>query len=154
MSNEPQTPKIVTDQGGWPSLQNFQSEMNRFLDRFNAQPFWRENPMIAALDVAESEDAIEVTVDVPGIDQDDLEVMVAHESLIIKGNKSNKREDTARDWHLMERSYGNFRRQIPLGFTPKDEQVEAAYANGVLQLRIEKPSDAAQTNRKIEIKAG
>lgn len=154
MSNEPQTSKAAAEHGSWPLLQTFQSEMNRFFDRFNDAPQWRENAMIAAIDVAETDDAVEVTVDVPGVDQKDLDVSVSHENLIIKGTKSNKREDESKDWHLVERSYGSFRRVVPLGFTPDDDKVDAKYLNGVLTLRIDKPEGTTANNRKIEIKAG
>ena len=154
MSNEPQTSKGAAEHGGWPLLQTFQSEMNRFFDRFNNAPLWRESQMIAAINVAETDAAIEVTVDVPGVDQKDLDVTVSHENLIIRGTKSDEREDESKDWHLMERSYGSFRRVVPLGFTPEDDKVDATHANGVLTLKIAKPEGASTSNRKIEIKAG
>jgi HSP20 family protein len=154
MSDEKPAPKPATDQGGWPLLQNFQSEMNRFFDRFNAAAHWRDHGMIPAVDVGETDDAIEVTVDVPGVDQKDLDVSVSHENLVIKGTKSDQREDTSKDWHIVERSFGSFRRVIPLGFTPDDGAIEATYADGVLKLHIAKPAESAKANKKIEIKAG
>lgn len=154
MSSETPLSKPTADQGGWPMLQNFQSEMNRFFDRFNGMPQWGDHHLVPAIDVAETDDAIEVSVDVPGVDQKDLDVSVSHENLIIKGTKTDKREDTSKDWHRVERSFGSFRRVIPLGFTPQNEAVEASYADGVLNLRIAKPAETATANRKIEIKAG
>lgn len=154
MTKQSQASKAVAEQGSWPLLQNFQSEMNRFFDRFNDASGWRDHQMVAAIDVAETDDAIEVTVDVPGVDQKDLDVSLSHENLIIKGTKTHKREDDSKNWHLVERSYGSFHRVVPLGFSPEDEKVEAHYSNGVLNLRVKKPEGAASNNRKIEIKVG
>lgn len=150
MTNQSQTPKAIAEQGSWPLLQNFQSEMNRLFDRFNGA----EQPMIATLDVAESDAAIEVKVDIPGVDQKDLDVSISHENLIIQGTKSHEQKDDAKDWHLIERSFGSFRRVVPLGFMPEDGKVDASYTNGVLTLRVKKPEGATTNNRKIEIKAG
>lgn len=61
--------------------------MNRFFYRFNGT----DQPMIAAIDVAKTEDAIEVSVDVPGVDQDDLDVSLLYERLVIRGTKSHER---------------------------------------------------------------
>ncbi|MEQ8659031.1 MAG: Hsp20/alpha crystallin family protein [Hyphomicrobiales bacterium] len=154
MSNETPVSKPTADQASWPMLQNFQSEMNRFFDRFNGMPHWHDRQLVPAIDVAETDDAIEVSVDVPGVNQKDLDVSVSHESLVIKGTKSDKREDTSKDWHMVERSFGSFRRVIPLGFTPQNDAIEAKYADGVLSLHIAKPAEAATVNHKIEIKAG
>lgn len=154
MSNETPVSKPTADQASWPLLQNFQSEMNRFFDRFNGMPHRHDHQLVPAIDVAETDDAIEVNVDVPGVDQKDLDVSVSHENLVIKGTKSDKREDTSKDWHMVERSFGSFRRVVPLGFTPQNEAIEANYADGVLSLHIAKPAETATTNHKIEIKAG
>jgi len=140
-----------TDITGWPFLQSFQSEMNNLFDRFNGG-FGRDLQLLPAIDVAETDDAVEVSADIPGVAKDDLEVTVANDMLVIKGKKSDAREDKSKDWHLVERSYGSFRRQLALGFTPEDGKVEASFADGVLKLRIEKPKTVAAQNRRIEIK--
>jgi HSP20 family protein len=136
---------------GWPFLHSFQTEMNNLFDRFNGGS-GRDMAVLPAIDVAETEDAVEVSADIPGVAKEDLEVTVANDTLVIKGEKSGEREDKNKDWHLVERSYGSFRRHVPLGFTPEDGKVDASFANGVLKLRIEKPKTASAENRRIEIK--
>ncbi|MBO6673743.1 MAG: Hsp20/alpha crystallin family protein [Rhizobiales bacterium] len=152
MSDDKQVSQTSPKQGEWPFLQTFQTEMNRLFDRFNGPDHWRAAQVVPAINMAESDTAVEVTVDVPGVEQQDLDVSIAHDSLIIKGKKSDEREDSDKDWHVVERSFGSFRRAIPLGFTPDDKAVDAKYENGVLSLRIEKPTDADKNARKIEIK--
>lgn len=139
----------------WPFLQSFQTEMNNLFERFNgglAGALGRDLPMMPAIDVAETDDAIEISAEIPGVAREDLDVSVANDTLVIKGQKSKTREDSDKDWRLVERHYGSFRRHVPLGFTPEDGKVDARFEDGVLKLRIEKPKDAAAQARKIEIK--
>lgn len=152
MSDDKQVAQTPPKQGEWPFFHNFQTEMNRLFDRFNAPDHWRATQVVPAINMAETDDAVEVTVDVPGVDQNDLDASVVHDSLIIKGKKSDEREGSDKDWHVVERSFGSFRRAIPLGFTPAEDAVDARYENGVLSLRIKKPTGADQNARKIEIK--
>ncbi|GAB5509406.1 MAG: Hsp20/alpha crystallin family protein [Hyphomicrobiales bacterium] len=148
-----QVPQTSSETGTWPFLQTFQSEMNNLFDRFNGTAPWHEPHMVPAIDVAETDAEVEVSVDVPGMDQNDLDISIANQNLVIKGTKSNEREDSTKDWHMVERSYGSFRRVVPLGFTPGDNDVDATYEKGVLNLRIKKHPDAEASSRKIEIKA-
>jgi HSP20 family protein len=136
---------------GWPFLHSFQTEMNNLFDRFNGGGD-RDMAVLPAIDIAETDDAVEVSADIPGVAKEDLEVTVANDTLIIKGEKTGEREDKDKDWHLVERSYGSFRRHVPLGFTPEDGKIDASFANGVLKLRIEKPKTATAESRRIDIK--
>jgi HSP20 family protein len=136
---------------GWPFLHSFQTEMNNLFDRFNGGSD-RDMAVLPAIDIAETDDAVEVSADIPGVAKEDLEVTVANDTLIIKGEKTGEREDKDKDWHLVERSYGSFRRHVPLGFTPEDGKIDASFANGVLKLRIEKPKTATAESRRIDIK--
>ncbi|MFK7837447.1 MAG: Hsp20/alpha crystallin family protein [Sulfitobacter sp.] len=141
----------------FPSLQR---EMNRLLDQFKSgfpmleddpHPFG-EGPSFPAIDVVGTDDAIEVTAEVPGVKEDDLDVTVSGETLILKGEKSADHEETEDNYHLIERRYGSFRRQIPLGFAPEDGAVDADFADGILKLRIAKPATAKAGVQKIKIK--
>ncbi len=151
MSNK-QLAESRAEVAGWPFLQAFQTEMNHLFERFNGG-LGRDLQLSPAIDVAETDDAVEVTVEVPGVGKDDLDVSVANDTLIIKGEKSDLREDKDKDWRIVERRYGSFRRHVPLGFTPGDDKVDATFANGVLTLKIDKPKGAKQHTRKVEIKA-
>jgi HSP20 family protein len=103
--------------------------------------------------MAESDDAVEVTADIPGVAADDLDVSLSGDVLVIKGEKSDARTEDGKNYHLTERSYGSFRRHIPLGFTPADDAIDGYFADGVLTVTIPKPADAKTPNRKIAIKA-
>jgi HSP20 family protein len=136
---------------GWPFLRSFQTEMNSLFDRFNGGS-GQDMAVLPAIDIAETDDAVEISADIPGVTKENLDVSVANDTLIIKGEKTSEREDKDKDWHLAERSFGSFRRHVPLGFTPEHGKVDASFADGVLKLRIEKPKTATAESRRIEIR--
>jgi HSP20 family molecular chaperone IbpA len=108
------------------------------------------------IDVAESKDAIDVTAELPGVDEKDLDVTLANGMLTVRGEKRIERDEQDKDknWHGMECSYGSFSRTIPLPFDPDPAKVEAKFDNGVLRIHLPKPAEVAQKQQKIEIKKG
>ena len=110
----------------------------------------RGGPLI---DVSESEEEIRVTTELPGVEEKDVEVVLADNVLTIKGEKKSEREDKKTGYHMVERSYGNFQRMIPVRYDIDPDQVEASFANGVLTVTLAKPPEAIQKVKKIEIKS-
>jgi HSP20 family protein len=108
------------------------------------------------VDIAESKDAIEVTAELPGVDEKDLDVTLANGMLTIRGEKKTARDEQDKDknknWHLVERSYGSFSRAIPLPFDPDPAKIEAKFDKGVLHIHLPKPPEVAKKQQKIEIK--
>ncbi len=138
-----------------PFFEQLQHEMERLFDRFRGYP-----PVAAqslglalrpAIDMTETEDTVEITAEVPGVGSDDLDVSLSGDMLVIKGEKSEERKEDEKNYHLHERSYGSFRRQIPLGFTPAEDAVSGDFADGVLKVTITKPAEAKTPSRKIAI---
>lgn len=107
-----------------------------------------------AINVAETEGEIEVTAELPGVDQKDIKLSIEGKRLILSGEKKQESQKDEKGWHVMERSYGSFRRSIDLPFEPKGGDVEANFENGVLYLTVKKPPAAAQQPKTVEIKAG
>jgi HSP20 family protein len=103
---------------------------------------------------AESKDAIDVTAELPGVDEKDLDVTLANGMLTVRGEKRTERneQDKDKNWHVVERSYGSFSRAIPLPFDPDPAKVEAKFDNGVLHIHLPKPAEVAKKQQKIEIK--
>ncbi len=106
------------------------------------------------IDVSESKDAIDVTAELPGVDEKDIDVSLSDGVLTIRGEKKTSRDETDKDknWHVVERSYGSFTRSIALPFDPDMDKVEAKFENGVLNIKLPKPPEAAKKQQKIEIK--
>ena len=127
-----------------------------FEDFSRRTPFARFNSDMLSpkIDVAESKAAIDVTAELPGVDEKDVDVTLANGMLTVRGEKKTERDeqDMDKNWHVVERSYGSFSRAIPLPFDPDPAKVEAKFDNGVLRIHLPKPPEAASKQQKIEIK--
>lgn len=118
--------------------------------------FVGEGGVMPKLDVSEGKDALDITAELPGVDEKDIEVTLANGTLTIRGEKKSERDETDKDknWHTVERSYGSFARSISLPFDPDGGAVEAKFDKGVLRVRLPKPKEVAAKQQKIEIKKG
>jgi HSP20 family protein len=107
-----------------------------------------------AINVAETNDAFEVTAELPGVDEKDIKVSLDENQLVISGEKKAESTKEEKDWHVEERSYGSFYRSMSLPFEPEEGAVEAHFDKGVLHLTIKKPAKAAKISKTITVKPG
>jgi HSP20 family protein len=134
-------------------------EIERTFDDFSRRApfagfgFGGDGAMMPKIDVSEGKDAVEVTAELPGCAEKDIDVSLSEGILTIRGEKKTERDasDRGRNWHMVERSYGSFSRSIPLPFTPDSTKVEARFDKGVLRVTLPKPAEAAKREKKIEI---
>jgi HSP20 family protein len=137
-------------------------EIERTFDDFSRRsplagfPGFGDGMTALKVDVAEAKDAIEVTAELPGVDEKDIDLTLSNGVLTIRGEKKTERDETAKDksWHLIERSYGSFSRTIALPYDPDSGKVEAKFDKGVLRVRLPKPAEVAKKEKKIEIRKG
>ncbi len=109
---------------------------------------------VPAINVAETDRQIEITAELPGVDQKDIKLSIEGKRVVLTGEKKQESKKDEKGWHVMERSYGSFRRAIDLPFEPPADTVEASFENGVLYLSVKKPPAVKQQEKTIEIKAG
>ncbi len=107
-----------------------------------------------AVNVAETANAMEVTAELPGVEEKDIKVGLDGNRLTISGEKKQESKREEKDWHVEERSYGSFYRSMSLPFTPADGSVEAHLDKGVLHVTVKKPAEAASSAKTIEVKTG
>jgi HSP20 family protein len=105
-----------------------------------------------ALDISERKDAYLVTVELPGVDADDLQVTLEDGLLTIQGERYFAHDSSEQHFHRVERRYGAFRRSITLPAHVMAEQIEATVDNGVLQIMVPKTEEA--TPRRIQVRPG
>jgi len=105
------------------------------------------------VDEREDEAAYHVAVDLPGMDEKDVEVTVSDRTLTIRGEKKDEDEEKRKDFYRRERSYGSFRRvlQLPVGVDPS--RIEASFDKGVLNVTLPKTEEAQARTRRIPVKA-
>jgi HSP20 family protein len=107
-----------------------------------------------AMNIAETEKTIEVTLEIPGVEEKDIKVRVEGERLIVSGEKMFEARKDEKDWHVMERRFGAFNRSVLLPFEPAMEAVAAHYDKGVLHLTVQKPAAKETAARTIPVKTG
>jgi HSP20 family protein len=103
-----------------------------------------------ALDISERKDAYLVTVELPGVEPDDLQITLEDGLLTIQGERQFTSESSEQQFHRVERRYGAFRRSITLPAQVQAEQIEATVDNGVLQIMVPKTEEA--TPRRIQVR--
>src|SRR5215211_927797 len=105
-----------------------------------------------ALDISERKDAYLVTVELPGVDTDDLEITLEDGLLTIQGERHFAHDSSEQQFHRVERRYGAFRRSITLPAHVMAEGIEASADNGVLQILVPKMEEA--TPKRIQVRPG
>jgi HSP20 family protein len=105
-----------------------------------------------ALDISERKDAYLVTVELPGIELDDLEITMEDGLLTIQGERQFAHESSEQQFHRVERRYGAFRRSITLPAQVQAEQIEASFETGVLQILVPKMEEAKP--KRIQVRPG
>lgn len=136
-------------------LADMRREIDSFFNRSGrAWPGLEVGFPVPAINVAETPDAIEVTAELPGVDEKDISVDIDGGRLIISGEKRAEEKKEEKNWRVVESSYGSFQRVISLPFEPQSEACEAHFDKGVLRLKIAKPKNAPQQKSRIEIRTG
>jgi HSP20 family protein len=159
-------------QGGdpaWGSLAPFfelHREMDRMFDRFLRGfgfPSLFSEGLLAPLhdsggllkprvDIGASDNEYTISVEVPGVSEDDIRVEVADNTLTVTGEKRQEKEEKRRDYYRIERSYGTFRRVLSLPDDAVQDDIKAAFANGVLTITVPRKAAAGKKTREIEIR--
>jgi len=103
------------------------------------------------VDVEEDEKEVRVTAELPGMDAGDIDISIHRDVLTLRGEKSSEHEEKKGQYHRIERLYGSFERQIPLGVEVDPEKAAAEYRNGVLTITLPKPAGEAAKIRRIEV---
>ena len=105
-----------------------------------------------ALDISERKDAYLVTVELPGVEADDLEITLEDGLLTIQGERHFAHDSSEQHFHRVERRYGAFRRSITLPAHVMAEGIEATVDNGVLQILVPKMEEAKP--KRIQVRPG
>ncbi|MBI3676612.1 MAG: Hsp20/alpha crystallin family protein [Proteobacteria bacterium] len=105
-----------------------------------------------AVDASEDDKAYMISVELPGVEEKNVDVSVTDSTLLIKGEKQQTSEDKSKNRYIAERSYGMFQRSFALPEYADASKVTAKYVKGVLMITIPKSADAINP-RKIDVKA-
>lgn len=130
-----------------------QNEIDRLFDGFgrNFPAFSTRGANLPRMDVSETDKLIEVTAELPGLEAKDVKVDLSDNVLTIQGESKSEREESKKDYHLIERSFGSFSRSVQLPDGVKAEDVTAEIAKGLLRVTVKKP--VPKQAKQIEVKA-
>jgi HSP20 family protein len=131
-----------------PDIRLFDDRFDRLIERAFGRE--RQAPWMPATDVYETERKVVVTVELPGIKAEDVEVSVEDSTLSISGAREFSDEVKQEHYHRVERRYGSFSRAIALPPQADTTQVDARFADGILTVEVPKVEKAG--SRTIEIK--
>ena len=111
----------------------------------------REGLIMPQVDIGESQKDYTITVEVPGVQEKDIDLTLIDGTLTIRGEKRSEHEEKEKHYHRVERSYGSFQRILSLPNDADENTVKAKFKDGVLTITIAKDPQAKPAGRKIEI---
>ncbi|HXQ41100.1 MAG TPA: Hsp20/alpha crystallin family protein [Candidatus Udaeobacter sp.] len=106
-----------------------------------------------AVDVSEKDGVYEISVELPGMNESNIEVKVADDVLTIKGEKKEEREEKDKNYYMSERRYGSFQRSFQLPAGVDQSKIDATFQKGVLTVTLPKSPEAQKKEKKIAVKA-
>src|SRR5208337_184296 len=135
-------------------LYALQNRMNRlFEEQYGGG---REDSLTAGafvppVDIYEDEHSIQLKLEVPGIDEKDLDIKVENNTLTVSGERKFEKEEKEENFRRVERRYGSFTRSFTLPNTVNTEDINAQYNNGVLTIKLAKRAEAKPKQIKVNV---
>ncbi len=142
----------------WSQVASLQGDMARLMNQF----FGTTTPVnggqgdaatwLPPVDVTETENDIVLAFDLPGLRQEDISVELDDNVLTVSGQRERKSEESKDNFYRYERRFGAFSRSVSLPAGVVENDIQASYDNGVLEVRVPKPEE--QKPKRIQIGAG
>ncbi len=140
----------------WDPFRELNSLQNRMTRLFEDQLGGREEALTTAafvppVDIYEDEHSIQLKLEVPGVDEKDLDLKVENNVLTVSGERKFEKEEKEENFHRVERRYGSFSRSFTLPNTVNTEDIQADYDHGVLKVRLAKRAEAKPKQIKVNV---
>jgi len=140
-------------------LMSLQHEINRAFDDFWSRferPFDSTHGFLTTaqprVDISDTDNEVEISVELPGLDEKDIDVTLTDDVLTIRGEKKAEKEEKRSGYYMSERTYGAFHRSIPLPAGVDSSKADARFKKGVLTIQMPKTPEAKSKVRRIEVK--
>jgi HSP20 family protein len=154
----------------WRPFENLRREVDRLFDDFSGgtwrspfgrsffdiEPFRRSEVALAivpAVNITQTDKGYEITAELPGMEEKDVDVKLANGVLTIRGEKRDEKEEKNKDYYVRERSFGSFERSFQLPEDVDTDKIGASFKKGVLTVALPKSGEAQRAEKKIEVKA-
>lgn len=106
-----------------------------------------------AMDIAEKKGSYEISAELPGMDENNIELNISDGILTIAGEKTNERKEEEEDYYIQERHYGSFRRSVRVPDDVNIDKIDARFQKGVLKITLPRKPGATKPTKKIDVKA-
>lgn len=136
------------------SLQNRVNSLFQDYGRGSQDELTATSSFVPAVDVYEDEHKITLKLEIPGVNQEDVDVRLENNTLTVSGERKFEKEEKEENFHRIERRYGSFARSFALPNTIDTENVHAGYENGVLKIELSKRAEAKPKQIKVNISGG
>ena len=158
---------LASEGGIHGSIQQLHREMDRMFDSFFSdrglssfgfdRPFATLTPaglLKPQVDIGANDKEYSITVEVPGVSEKDVTVEIANNTMTIRGEKKQEKEEKEKDYYRVERSYGSFQRVLSLPEDADQGDVKATFKNGVLTVTMPRKTLPKSEVKRIDIKGG
>ena len=145
---------VITRWDPFRELATLQDRMNRLFQETAGSgetSLTNAGSFIPPVDVYEDEQGLRLKLEVPGVEEKDLDVRIENNVLTVRGERKFEKEEKEEKFHRIERRYGSFARSFTLPNTVDAEKVSAEYKNGVLELKLSKKAEAKPKQIKVNI---
>jgi len=146
---------VITRWDPFRELASLHNRVNTLFQDFNRGQGQDEllttGNFVPAVDVYEDEHKISLKLEIPGIDQKDVDIRYENNTLTVRGKRKFEREEKEENFHRIERSYGTFARSFTLPNTVDSDNIHAEYVNGVLKIDLAKRAETKPKQIKVNI---
>lgn len=153
------SPTNQSESGSNP-LVALQRDINQVFDDFwnRVEKGWNGRSEVVGMfgpntDVTETEKSVDVSIELPGMTQEDIDISLSTDAMTIRGEKKIEHEEERKGVYMSERSYGSFYRTVPLPAGVDADKADAKFKNGVLTVSLPKTAEAQAKVKHIPVKA-
>ena len=161
VKKEPAAPSPYSGFFDWHPFDALRRQIDRVFEEFplrksvtEFEPFERflaGGPATPPVDLVEKDKAYEITAELPGLDDKNVEIKLSNGVLTISGEKKEEKEEKEEGYYFSERRYGSFKRAFRLPEGVDADKIEASFDKGVLTIRLPKTPEAQKAEKKIAI---
>lgn len=142
-------------------MDELHKEMNRLFENFwkgygseNVLAHtWQQEALMPRVDETEDEQAIHIKIELPGMSEQDVDLTLSSGVLTVRGKKEREQEEEHKDFYRKERSFGSFKRVLPIPAEVDESKIEAKFEKGVLHIELPKTEEARSKIKHIPVKA-
>jgi HSP20 family protein len=137
----------------WDPFRIAREEMETLWSQLTGEPSERltRGRILPTLDLSETDNAIQIRADVPGMKAEDIDIQLNNGVLTISGERKEEKEEKGKTFHRVERRHGSFSRSLTLPAAVAEDKVDAQYRDGVLTVSLQKSEEAK--SKKIKVKS-